>query len=99
MLSADILHKSDIEGARLGVADRTAAETAFEEILTASRAAHPDAAIDGCLIAPMVTGGVETILGVQFEPVFGWIVMFGLGGIFVEAQRDVTFRARRLRRW
>ena len=93
VLSADILHKSDIGGVRLGVADRAAAEAAFDEILAAARTAQPDAAIDGCLVAPMVTGGVETILGVQRDPVFGPIVMFGLGGIFVEALKDVTFRA------
>ena len=93
VLSADIVHKSDIGGVRLGVADRAAADTAFDEIVAASRAALPDAAIDGCLVAPMVTGGVETILGVQRDPVFGPIVMFGLGGIFVEALKDVTFRA------
>ena len=93
VLSADILHKSDIGGVRLGVADRAAAETAFDEILSACRSAQPDAAIDGCLVAPMVTGGVETILGAQRDPVFGPIVMFGLGGIFVEALKDVTFRA------
>ena len=93
VLSADILHKSDIGGVRLGVADRAAAEAAFDEILAAARAAEPQAAIDGCLVAPMVTGGVETILGVQRDPVFGPIVMFGLGGIFVEALKDVTFRA------
>ena len=93
VLSADIVHKSDIGGVRLGVSDRAAAETAFDEIVAASRAALPDAAIDGCLVAPMVSGGVETILGVQRDPVFGPIVMFGLGGIFVEALKDVTFRA------
>ena len=93
VLSADIVHKSDIGGVRLGVADRAAAETAFDEIVAAGRAALPDATIDGCLVAPMVTGGVETILGVQRDPVFGPIVMFGLGGIFVEALKDVTFRA------
>ena len=93
VLSADIVHKSDIGGVRLGVSDRAAAETAFDEIVAASRAALPDATIDGCLVAPMVTGGVETILGVQRDPVFGPIVMFGLGGIFVEALKDVTFRA------
>ena len=93
VLSADILHKSDIGGVRLGVADRAAAETAFDEILAASRSAQPDAAIDGCLVAPMVTGGVENILGVQRDPVFGFIVMFGLGGIFVEALKDLTVRA------
>ena len=93
VLSPDILHKSDIGGVRLGVADRAAAETAFDEILSAARAAEPDAAIDGCLVAPMVSDGVETILGVQRDPVFGPIVMFGLGGIFVEALKDITFRA------
>ena len=93
VLSADILHKSDIGGVRLGIADRAAAETAFDESLAASRAAEPDAAIDGCIVAPMVSGGVETILGVQRDPVFGPIVMFGLGGIFVEALKDITFRA------
>ena len=93
VLSADILHKSDIGGVRLGVADRAAAEAAFDEILAAARTAQPEAAIDGCLVAPMVSGGVETILGVQRDPVFGPIVMFGLGGIFVEALKDVTFRA------
>ena len=93
VLSADIVHKSDIGGVRLGVADRAAAETAFDEIVAASRAALPDATIDGCLVAPMITGGVETILGVKRDPVFGPIVMFGLGGIFVETLKDVTFRA------
>ena len=93
VLSADILHKSGIGGVRLGVSDRAAAETAFDEILAAARNAQPDAAIDGCLVASMVMGGVETILGVQRDPMFGPIVMFGLGGIFVEALKDVTFRA------
>lgn len=93
VLSADIAHKSDVGGVRLGVADRAGAEAAFEEVVAAARAARPDAAIDGCLVAPMVTGGVETILGVQRDPVFGPLVMFGLGGIFVEALKDVAFRA------
>ena len=65
MLSADVLHKSDIGGVRLGVGDRTAAETAFDdrtaaetafdEILAPAHTAQPDAAIDGCLVAPTVT--------------------------------------------
>ena len=92
VLSADILHKSDIGGVRLGVADRAAARSAFDEILAAARAAQPEAGIDGCLVAPMVTGGVATILGVQRDPMFGPIAMFGLGGIFVEAVKDVMFR-------
>ena len=56
------------------------------------RQAAPQATLTGCLVAPMVTGGVETILGAQWDPVFGPVVMLGLGGIFVEALKDVTFR-------
>ena len=48
--------------------------------------------MDGILVAPMVSGGVETILGVNRDPVFGPVVLFGLGGIFVEVMKDVTFR-------
>ena len=51
-----------------------------------------DAAIDGILVAPMIAGGVETILGVHRDPVFGPVVLFGPGGIFVEVFKDVTFR-------
>ena len=91
--SPDIVHKSDVGGVRLGVADEAEASAAFEAIVAACREAAPEARIDGCLVAPMVGGGVETILGVQRDPVFGPIVMFGLGGIFVEVLRDVTFRA------
>ena len=58
-----------------------------------ARTAQPDAAIHGCFLAARVTGGVETILGVQRDPVFGPIVMFWLGGFFVEALKAVTFRA------
>ena len=85
VLSADIVHESDIGGVRLGVSDRAAAETAFNEILTSARTAHLDAEIDGCPVAPMITGGVETVLGVQHDPVFGHVVKFELGAIFVEA--------------
>ena len=93
VLSPDLLHKSDVGGVRLGVGDGAAAAEAFTSIVAACRAAAPEAMIDGCLVAPMMTGGVETILGAKRDPVFGPIVMFGLGGIFVEALGDVTFRA------
>ena len=93
VLSPDLLHKSEAGGVRLGVGDEAAAAEAFDSIAAACREAAPQATIEGCLVAPMMTGGVETILGVQRDPVFGPIVMFGLGGIFVEALGDVTFRA------
>lgn len=53
----------------------------------------PKAAIEGCLLAPMIDGGVETIIGVSSDPVFGPIIMFGLGGVLVEVLEDVSFRA------
>ena len=92
IVSADILHKSDIGGVALNLSDADAVRNAFDGIVTKAKAAMPDAKLDGCLVAPMVGGGVETILGVQRDPVFGPVVMFGLGGIFVEALGDVTFR-------
>ena len=92
IVSADILHKSDIGGVALNLSDADAVRTAFDNIMTKAAVAMPDAALEGCLVAPMAGAGVETILGVQSDPVFGPVVMFGLGGIFVEALGDVTFR-------
>jgi hypothetical protein len=65
---------------------------AYDDILSSCTAAHPKAKIDGVLVGKMVSGGVEAILGVQRDPVFGPVVMFGLGGIFTEIMKDVTFR-------
>ena len=67
-----------------------AARAGFETLQ--ARAAAAGIAAEGVLVAPMVAGGVETILGVQHDPLFGPAVMFGLGGIFVEALGDVVFR-------
>ena len=91
ILSADLPHKTDIGGVRLAV-DPGAAGEAFESMMTAVRAAVPAADLDGVLISPMAPPGVETILGVQVDPVFGPMVMFGIGGVFVEILEDVTFR-------
>lgn len=98
VVSADILHKSDIGGVRLGVAGADAAAAAFEAVTGNARRAMPDARIDGALLAPMVSGGVECILGVRNDPVFGPVLMFGLGGAFVEVLRDVSFRVAPLTR-
>ena len=57
-----------------------------------ARATDPAIRIEGVLIAPMVTGGVETIIGIRQDPTFGPVVMFGLGGTFVEVIDDVSFR-------
>jgi len=91
VLSPDIQHKSDIGGVKLNVAPE-GAEAAFEAIMASTRSHAADARIDGVLVAPMAASGVETIIGVQNDPVFGPTVMFGLGGVFVEVFRDVSFR-------
>ncbi|MDF1722393.1 MAG: acetate--CoA ligase family protein [Minwuia sp.] len=92
ILSPDIVHKTDVGGVRLSLASSDAVQQAAEDMLASVAARVPDAQIDGVLLAPMISGGVETILGVHVDPVFGPAVMFGLGGIFVEVLQDVTFR-------
>jgi len=92
IVSPDIAHKTDIGGVALDLTSTDAVRRAFDEVTARAAAARPEARLSGCLVAAMVTGGVETILGVQYDPVFGPVVMFGLGGVFVEALKDVTFR-------
>jgi len=97
VVSPDILHKTDVGGVRLGVAPAEAA-AAFEAVTGAARRGQPAARIDGALLAPMVAGGVECILGARDDPVFGPVVMFGLGGAFVEVLHDVSIRVAPLTR-
>jgi acetate---CoA ligase (ADP-forming) len=92
ILSADIAHKSDIGAVALDLKSEDEVEAAFHSVLRRVREAAPHAAVEGVLVSPMVTGVAETILGVRRDPVFGPIVMFGLGGVFVEVFKDVTFR-------
>jgi acyl-CoA synthetase (NDP forming) len=92
VVSPDIAHKTEIGGVIVGVKDRAEAERGFADILERARDRRPDARIEGVMVAPMVSGGVETIAGVVSDPVFGPVVMFGLGGVFVEVLKDVTFR-------
>jgi succinyl-CoA synthetase beta subunit len=92
IVSPDIPHKSEVGGVALDLRSAADVAMAYDTMLTRVSQAMPKAHIDGVLIAPMIAGGVETILGVQHDPVFGPVVMFGLGGIFVEVFRDVAFR-------
>ena len=91
--SADIAHKSDAGGVALDLDTADAVARAFAAVTGRARSAHPDARLDGVLVSPMVTGGVEMILGVQHDATFGPVVLCGLGGVFVEALEDVSFRA------
>ncbi|MGN8078707.1 acetate--CoA ligase family protein [Variovorax sp. 22077] len=93
IVSADIPHKSDVGGVALGLRGAAQAKAAFERTRDRALTARPDARLDGALVARMLAGGVECIAGVHRDPVFGPVLMFGLGGIHVETLRDVSLRA------
>jgi acyl-CoA synthetase (NDP forming) len=90
--SPDIQHKSEMGGVLLDLDSPEAVKAGYVTLLERAEAHQPGAKIEGVLVAPMVKDGVETILGVNRDPVFGPVVMFGLGGIFVEVLKDVTLR-------
>ncbi|MEW6093361.1 MAG: acetate--CoA ligase family protein [Chloroflexota bacterium] len=92
LASPHILHKTEVGGVLLNVADEDAAREGWQAIVTRARAAHLDADIRGVQVQQMVRGGQEVILGVKRDPVFGPLLMFGLGGVYVEALADVSFR-------
>jgi len=90
--SRDIIHKSDAGGVTVGVTNDEQVRTAFNAILQNVKTYKPDADIKGVLVQEMVSSGKEIILGAKQDPIFGSLVMFGLGGIYVEILRDVVFR-------
>ncbi len=90
--SPDILHKSDIGGIKLNIASASEVRDAFDLLTYRGHRYMPDATIWGCQVQQMVKGGREVIIGVNRDPQFGPLIMFGLGGIYVEALKDVTFR-------
>jgi acyl-CoA synthetase (NDP forming) len=92
VVSPDIAHKSDIGGVRLDLAESAAVAAAYDAVLAAARERQPKARIEGVMVAPMVRGGVEAVIGVHEDPTFGPIVMVGLGGVLVEVLKDVAFR-------
>jgi acetate---CoA ligase (ADP-forming) len=91
ILSPDIVHKSEIGGVLLDISDTDAVRSGFALLLERAKAAAPAARIEGVLVAKQLKGGVECILGIHRDPVFGPMAMFGLGGIFVEILKDVVF--------
>lgn len=92
IVSPDILHKSEAGGVLLDIASAEEARAGYQRILDNARQYAPEARIDGVLVAQQIQGGVETLIGVQHDPVFGPVVAFGLGGIFVEILEDVALR-------
>lgn len=92
IVAKGVLHKSDVGGVRLGLDSRQAVVEAYAQMLERVTRAVPQARIEGVLVQEQVTGGREIILGMARDPQFGPLLMFGLGGIYVETLKDVTFR-------
>ena len=90
--SPDILHKTDIGGVRFSIGSPAEVRDSFDLIVFRATRYMPDADIWGCLVQQQVHGGREVIIGMNRDPQFGPLVMFGLGGIYVEALKDVSFR-------
>ena len=89
--SPDITHKTEAGAVALGVIGEVGVREAYQRVVAAARAAHPEAAIDGVLVQAMAPPGLEVILGVTHDLDFGPMLMVGLGGIHVEVLRDVVF--------
>lgn len=90
--SPDILHKTDVGGVKVGIESPSDVRDAFDLMVYRAQKYQPNAQIWGCLIQEMVRGGKEVICGMNRDPQFGPLVMFGLGGIYVEVLKDVAFR-------
>jgi acetyltransferase len=90
--SPDILHKTDVGGVRVGLESPTDVRDAFDLMVYRAQKYQPNAQIWGCLVQEMMRGGKEVITGMNRDPQFGPLVMFGLGGIYVEVLKDVAFR-------
>ena len=92
IVSPQLLHKSDVGGIRLNLADGAAVRRAYNAMMAEIGAARPDAQLEGVMIERMAPRGQEVIIGMRRDPGFGPLMMFGLGGIYVELFKDVAFR-------
>jgi acetyl-CoA synthetase (ADP-forming) len=92
IVSPDILHKTEAGGVLLDIKTALETEKGFETILKNAKQHSPEARIQGVMVQKMAPQGIEIIVGGLIDPHFGQTIMFGLGGVFVEVLRDVTFR-------
>jgi len=92
IISSDIVHKIDVGGVKLDLNSEEEISEAYDQIMKNVKAHVPTARLEGVLLQEYVTGGTETIVGIHRDAKFGPLLMFGLGGIYVEAYRDVSFR-------
>ncbi len=92
VMAPEILHKSDVGGVALGLRNADEVRAGFDRIMATVKKARPDASISGLLVQPQVGKGRELIVGMTRDPLYGPLIMFGLGGILVEVLGDVVFR-------
>jgi len=92
IVSPDIIHKTDAGGVRVGVKDEEEARMAYQEIVSKAIKYNKKVQICGVIVYSMVPQGTEIIIGMMKDPHFGPVIMFGLGGIFVEVLKDISFR-------
>jgi acetyltransferase len=90
--SPDILHKTDVGGVKVGLKNKDEVIRAFDDIMISARRYFPDAEIWGVSVQQMLPAGKDVIIGSVKDPQFGHMIMFGLGGIYVEVLKDVSFR-------
>jgi acyl-CoA synthetase (NDP forming) len=90
--SKDITHKSDAGGVKVNLKDKAEVERAYDEIMASAKKKFPSAVIEGVTVQNMAKPGIEVIMGMVKDPSFGPVIMFGLGGVFVEVLKDVAFR-------
>ena len=98
VVSADVVHKSDVGGVEVGLSDAESVRAAYWRILNSVSDRVPSATIDGLLVCEEAPPGLEVIIGGLEDELFGPTVMFGMGGVFVELFRDVVFRVAPLER-
>lgn len=92
IVSPDIIHKTDAGGVKVGIKTEMAAKITYQEIIFKAKKHNKEAKISGVIVYPMVPQGTEIIIGMTKDPHFGPVIMFGLGGIFVEVLKDISFR-------
>jgi len=92
IVSTGVIHKSDSGGVKLGLETPEQVAAAYEDIIKAIKKGFPNAEIQGISVQKMARPGVEVIIGMSKDPQFGPVIMFGLGGVWVELLKDVSFR-------
>jgi len=92
IVSPDIIHKTDAGGVKVGIKDEKEAKAAYQDIIYKVKKYKKEAKISGVIAYSMIPQGTEIIIGMMKDPQFGPVIMFGLGGIFVEILKDISFR-------